>query len=279
MKGKLVIVPTPIGNLGDVSKRVIETLSSVDLIAAEDTRRTIQLLNYFEIKKPMTSYHEHNKVTSGIKLIEKILDGKSIALVSDAGMPGISDPGADLVQEAIKNQIEIDVLPGPTAFVNALVLSGLDTREFHFAGFLERNKKKRQDQLQKLESLDCTLIFYEAPHRIKPMLKDLYKVLGNRQVAVARELTKKFEEVLRGSLEEIVQLFEEKEIRGEFVVVVSGNDQEIIEDDGLTAEEWLIQKTQEGMSKKEAIKWVADKKKIPKKEVYSLAIKLFDEEK
>lgn len=275
LNGKLFIVPTPIGNLKDISFRIIEILNSVDAIAAEDTRHTLRLLNHYEIKKPLISYHEHNKVKAGDKLIAELLSGKNIALVSDAGMPGISDPGADIVKLAIDNDIEIEVLPGPTAFVNALVLSGLDTREFHFIGFLDRNKNKRKEKLKQLKEMKSTLIFYESPHRIKAMLKDMEAILGNREIAVARELTKKFEEVLRGEILHIHSILSEREIKGEFVVVVSGNNDEVDEPasvEDLPIEEMIKSRMMSGMSKKEAIKDVSQENNLPKREVYKVAM-------
>ena len=275
LNGKLYIIPTPIGNLKDISFRIIEILNDVDAIAAEDTRHSLRLLNHYEIKKPLISYHEHNKAKAGEKLIGELLSGKNIALVSDAGMPGISDPGADIVKLAIDNNIDIEVLPGPTAFVNALVLSGLDTREFHFVGFLDRNKNKRKEKLIQLKEMTSTLIFYESPHRIKAMLKDMEAVLGNRKIAVAREITKKFEEVLRGEISLIHSILSDREIKGEFVVVVSGNNDEADEPssvEDLPIEEMIRNKMMEGMSKKEAIKDVSRENNLPKREVYKIAM-------
>ncbi len=275
LNGKLFIVPTPIGNLKDISFRIIEILNEVDAIAAEDTRHTLRLLNHYEIKKPLISYHEHNKAKAGDKLIVDLLNGKNIALVSDAGMPGISDPGADIVKLAIENDVDIEVLPGPTAFVNALVLSGLDTREFHFVGFLDRNKNKRKEKLKQLKDMKSTLIFYESPHRIKAMLKDMESVLGNREISVAREITKKFEEVLRGKISFIHSILSDREIKGEFVIVVSGSTEvldEPVNIEELPIEELVRNKMMGGMSKKEAIKHVSQEKNIPKREVYKRAL-------
>ena len=193
MSGKLYICPTPIGNLEDITYRTLRVLNEVDLIAAEDTRHSIKLLNHFEISKPLTSYFEHNKDTKGDYLINKLLEGENIALISDAGMPGISDPGEDLIKQAIEHNIEIDVLPGATAFAVALVGSGLDTHKFVFEGFLDRDKKVRRKRLEELKEEDRTMIFYESPHRLKDTLKDMLKILGNRKIAVNRELTKKYQ--------------------------------------------------------------------------------------
>ena len=222
MSGKLYICPTPIGNLEDITYRTLKVLNEVDLIAAEDTRHSIKLLNHFEISKPLTSYFEHNKDTKGDYLINKLLDGENIALISDAGMPGISDPGEDLIKQAIENNIEIDVLPGATAFTVALVGSGLDTHKFVFEGFLDRDKKLRRKRLEEIQEEDRTMIFYESPHRLKDTLKDMLKFFGNRKIAVNRELTKKYQEVIREDIETVLKIYEEKEIKGEFVLIVDG---------------------------------------------------------
>ncbi|MCD6435104.1 MAG: 16S rRNA (cytidine(1402)-2'-O)-methyltransferase [Clostridiales bacterium] len=273
MAGKLIVIPTPIGNLKDITTRAIEALQSVDLIAAEDTRHTLKLLNYFEIKNSLFSYHEHNKREAGEKLINRLLKGDTIGIVTDAGMPGISDPGSDLIKEAISNGIDIEVLPGPSAFVNGLILSGLDTKEFYFIGFLDRNKKVRKKKLNEMKDLRVTLIFYEAPHRIISVLKDISEVLGNRKISLAREITKKFEEVLRGTVNEIIEILQSRSIKGEFVIVVEGNSEdEIKEEFKLTVKEDLIKKISEGISKKDAIKKIAIERDIPKKEVYREAI-------
>ena len=281
MSGKLFVVPTPIGNLGDISKRILSVLESVDLIAAEDTRHTLKLLNYYKIKKSLVSYHEHNKIKSGQKLIDELLKGKDIAIVSDAGMPGISDPGADLVKLAIENAIDIEVLPGPTAFVNALIMSGLDTNEFYFIGFLERKKNKRREKLEKLKYVGATMIFYESPHRIKATLKDMEYVLGDRQIAIAREITKKYEEVLRGNISKIYDILDNREIKGEFVIIVSGyfgDEPKINSDDDLSIKELLIKKIIEGSTKKDAIKDISKERNLPKREVYKVGIDI-DEKK
>ena len=225
-KGKLYVCPTPIGNLEDITIRVLNTLKNVDLIAAEDTRRTLKLLNYFGIQKPLTSYHEHNAKTKGSVLINKLLEGKNIALVSDAGMPCISDPGSDIINSCIKNKIPFEVLPGATAIILALVGSGLDTTRFAFEGFLEKDKNKRKERLKIIKNEDRTLIFYEAPHRILQTLEDMVSVLGNRKAVIARELTKVYEEFIRGSLMELIEYLKSNPPKGEIVLLCEGADLE-----------------------------------------------------
>lgn len=277
--GKLYICPTPIGNLEDITLRVLRILKEVDLIAAEDTRHTIKLLNHYDIQKPLTSYHEHNRESKGKVLLEKLMAGEKIALVSDAGMPGISDPGSDLVKLCVENHIDIEALPGAAAFVTALVASGLPTDKFSFEGFLDRDKKKRKKRLEEIKGEDRTLIFYEAPHRICTTLQDIVKVLGNRQAVLARELTKKHEEFLRGSLEELEAHFQQREPKGEMVLMISGaapedRFQEISSWESLSIEAHLTQYMDSGMDKKEAIKAVAKERGIPKREVYECSIHL-----
>ena len=204
--GTLYICPTPIGNLEDITIRTLNVLNKVDLIAAEDTRHTIKLLNHYEIKKPLTSYHEHNKWEKGKFLLEKLEAGENIALVSDAGMPGISDPGEDLIREAILKKIEVIVLPGSTASITALLLSGFPTGKFVFEGFLPSNKKDRKKELERLKNEERTIILYEAPHRLMDLLKDMCEVLGNRRISISRELTKIHEETFRGTIEEGIEL-------------------------------------------------------------------------
>ena len=266
MSGKLYICPTPIGNLEDITYRTLKVLNEVDLIAAEDTRHSIKLLNHFEISKPLTSYFEHNKDTKGDYLINKLLDGENIALISDAGMPGISDPGEDLIKQAIENNIEIDVLPGATAFTVALVGSGLDTHKFVFEGFLDRDKKLRRKRLEEIQEEDRTMIFYESPHRLKDTLKDMLKLFGNRKIAVNRELTKKYQEVIREDIETVLKIYEEKEIKGEFVLIV----------DGFKGEKQAKNNYDElsGLSKKDAIKTVCKDRKLKKDVVYKQVLDL-----
>ena len=271
MSGKLYICPTPIGNLEDMTYRTIRILNEVDLIAAEDTRHSLKLLNHFEISKPLTSYHEHNKDSKGGYLINKLLDGENIALISDAGMPGISDPGEEIIKEAIENNIEIEVLPGATASITALVGSGLNTAKFAFEGILDRDKKTRRAQLQEVKEESRTLIFYESPHRLKDTLKDMLKILGNRKIALNRELTKKYQEVIREDIETAINIFDEKEVKGEFVLIVEGfTGEKTIENtyDDLNDREYVLKLIEEGMTKKDAIKAVCKDRKLKKDVVY-----------
>ena len=271
MSGKLYICPTPIGNLEDMTYRTIRILNEVDLIAAEDTRHSLKLLNHFEISKPLTSYHEHNKDSKGGYLINKLLDGENIALISDAGMPGISDPGEEIIKKAIENNIEIEVLPGATASITALVGSGLNTAKFAFEGFLDRDKKTRRAQLEEVKEESRTLIFYESPHRLKDTLKDMLKILGNRKIALNRELTKKYQEVIREDIETAINIFDEKEVKGEFVLIVEGfTGEKTIENSyyDLNEREYVLKLIEEGMTKKDAIKAVCKDRKLKKDVVY-----------
>ena len=274
MTGVLYICATPIGNLEDITLRVLKTLEKVELIAAEDTRHTIKLLNHFEIKNKLFSYHEHNKSSSGPQLIEMLLAGKDIALVSDAGMPGISDPGEDLVKLALEANIKVEALPGASAVITALAASGLPTRKFFFEGFLDRQKKNRKKRLEAIKSIEETLIFYESPHRLLETLKEMRSIFGNRKVVIAREITKKFEEYYRGSLEEAWQYFKEKGIKGEFVLLLEGNSEIVTQVFNTSIEEDLKNYILNGLSKKEAISQVAKERDIPKKEVYQVSIDL-----
>lgn len=277
MSGKLYICPTPIGNLEDMTYRTIRILNEVDLIAAEDTRHSIKLLNHFEISKPLTSYHEHNKDSKGGYLINKLLEGENIALISDAGMPGISDPGEDIIKQAIEHNIDIEVLPGATASITALVGSGLETAKFAFEGFLDRDKKVRRNQLEEQKEERRTIIFYESPHRLKDTLKDMLKVLGNRKIAVNREITKKYQEIIREDIETVMNIFNEKEVKGEFVLIVEGfkgekTVQNFYED--LTEREYVITLMENGMDKKDAIKTVCKDRKLKKDVVYKQVLDL-----
>ena len=277
MSGKLYICPTPIGNLEDITYRTLRVLNEVDLIAAEDTRHSIKLLNHFDISKPLTSYHEHNKDSKGGYLINKLLDGENIALISDAGMPGISDPGEDIIKEAIENNIEVEVLPGATAFVTALVASGLNTKKFAFEGFLDRDKKTRREQLESVKEESRTMIFYESPHRIKDTLKDMSKVLGNRKISVNRELTKKYQEIIREDIDKVIEVFNEREIKGEFVLIVDGFKGEKTQQndyDSLTEREYVIELMNNGLDKKDAIKAVCKDRKLKKDVVYKQVLDL-----
>ncbi|NLB80875.1 MAG: 16S rRNA (cytidine(1402)-2'-O)-methyltransferase [Clostridiaceae bacterium] len=270
MKGKLYSVATPIGYLADISLRVLEVLKDVDLIAAEDTRHTKKLLNHFDINTPLTSYYEHKKREKGEFVLQKLIDGKNIALVSDAGMPGISDPGEDLVRLCIENNIELTVIPGATAFAVALVMSGLSTSCFRFEGFLTVKKTGRLAKLEQLKSEKSTLIFYEAPHKLLRTLNDFLDVFGDRKIAVCRELTKKYEEILRDNTSNIISHFEQIPPKGEFIIVVQGaTETKPIEFEQTAAQmvENLI--NSKGIDKKEAIKQVAKQRGIPKREVYN----------
>ena len=277
MSGKLYICPTPIGNLEDMTYRTIRILNEVDLIAAEDTRHSIKLLNHFEISKPLTSYHEHNKDSKGGYLINKLLEGENIALISDAGMPGISDPGEDIIKQAIENNIEIEVLPGATASITALVGSGLETAKFAFEGFLDRDKKVRRNQLEELKEESRTIIFYESPHRLKDTLKDMLKVLGNRRIAVNREITKKYQEIIREDIETVINIFNEREVKGEFVLIVEGfKGEKTVQNsyDDLNEREYVLALMERGMDKKDAIKTFCKDRKLKKDVVYKQVLDL-----
>ncbi len=277
MSGKLYVCGTPIGNLEDITYRTLRVLNEVDLIAAEDTRHSIKLLNHFEISKPLTSYHEHNKDNKGEYLINKLLSGENIALISDAGMPGISDPGEEIIKQAIENDVEIVVLPGATASITALIGSGLETGKFAFEGFLDRDKKRRREQLEELKHEKRTIIFYESPHRLKDTLKDMIKILGNRNIAINRELTKKYQEVIRNDIQGCIDIFNEREVKGEFVLIVEGFKGEIektCEYDNLNDREYVIKLMEEGTTKKDAIKVVCKERKLKKDIVYKQVLDL-----
>jgi len=274
LDGSLYIVATPIGNLKDISFRALQVLREVHLIAAEDTRHTRKLLNHYGIHTPLTSYFEHNKRTKGEYIISVLKQGKSVALVSDAGMPGISDPGEDIVQEAIAGGIRIYPVPGPSASITALVISGLPTGRFVFEGFLPREKKDRRLRLNILSKEPRTMIFYESPFRLTETLRELVKDFGDRRAAVSREITKKFEETKRGMLSELAGFFQDNPPKGEIVLVVEGAPEEkaeVPEDDQLREEVQQLVCT--GMPKKEAVKEVARRHRIPKSSVYKLSLK------
>lgn len=274
MQGKLYLCATPIGNLKDITPRVLETLSSVDLIAAEDTRNSIKLLNHFQIKTPMTSYHEYNKVEKARVLIEKMREGKNVALITDAGTPAISDPGEVLVRLSQEAGITVTSLPGASACITALTLSGLSTRRFCFEGFLPSDKKEKAEVLELLSEENRTIILYEAPHHLLRTLKELYAVLGERKAVLCRELTKKFETVIRTSLSEAVARYEEEEPRGEYVLVIEGKSfeqkrQEKQEDFlSISIEEHMKRYEEAGMERKEAMKAVAKDRGVGKREIY-----------
>lgn len=272
MTGCLYLCATPIGNLEDITLRVLRILKEADLIAAEDTRHTRKLLTHFEIHKPLVRYDEHNKETAGPDLVAQMAEGKIVALVSDAGLPAISDPGADLVRLAIDAQIAVVPLPGASASLTALVASGLDPKTFTFLGFLPKTRKNRREILEKLKNYPDTLIFYEAPHRLKEVLADLEVVLGNRSAVAARELTKKHEEFVRGTLAELRAHFEQTDPRGEFTVLLSGASGEISDiPDGkelLPLAEAVALLEQQGFSKKDAMKQVAQARGLSRRTVY-----------
>ena len=278
MKGTLYLCPTPIGNLKDITVRTLEVLKSVDLIAAEDTRNTLKLLNHFEINVPMTSYYEHNKAQKGGVLIEKLNSGCSVALVSDAGMPAISDPGEDLVRLCIDEGIEVVPLPGASAFTCALVASGMPTGRFSFEGFLTTNKRNRRIHLEEVKNDTRTLIFYEAPHKLLFTLKDMLEYFGNREIVLARELTKKFEEFYRTTISEAIERYEETPPKGEFVLIIKGKDAEELEIqqrmEQPSPEELIEKYAAEGLRGKEIVNRVAEELKLPKREVYDLQIKM-----
>lgn len=274
MNGTLYLCATPIGNLGDISARCLEVLENADLIAAEDTRRTVQLLNHFGISKPLTSYHEHNKREKGEYIISLLKDGKNVAQVSDAGTPAISDPGEDLVKLCIENDITVTSIPGPVAGINALILSGLPTRRFSFEGFLSVNKRHRSEHLNSLKNDAHTLIFYEAPHKLKTTLADMASVFGGeRRIALVRELTKLHEEIIRTTLDGAMSLYSEKSPRGEYVLILEGASETAEETDewwtSLSVAEQVEKYISDGLSSKDAIKKTAANRNIPKRDVYS----------
>ena len=276
MAGKIYLVATPIGNLSDISMRAIETLKNVDIIACEDTRNTIRLLNHFEIKGHLTSYHEYNKIDKAYELCEKVKEGKNIAFVSDAGMPAISDPGYELVDIAYKEGLEVTVVPGASAVVSALAISGISSRRFAFEGFLPADKNEKKEILTELSQESRTLILYEAPHRLLKTLKELFEYMGDRNIAIVREITKLHEEVLRGKLADIIADYESERIavRGEYVLVIEGKSllekreerQKSFEE--ISVREHYEKYIAEGMDKKEAMKAVAKDRGIQKRDVY-----------
>ena len=276
-RGKLYLVPTPIGNLKDITLRALEVLKDSDIIAAEDTRQTLKLLNHFEIKKPLISYHKINEQSKGNEIVELLREGKIIALVSDAGTPGISDPGSVIVEKCIAENIDFEVLPGATAITTALVYSGLDTTKFLFRGFLPRENKERRVITDELLNSQETLIFYEAPHRLLDTLSYLLGTFGDRNIAVCRELTKLYQEIYRSKLSEAIQYFTDNKPRGEFVLVLEGKKIEDIKEEkkqewiNLSIEEHILKYIKDGINKKEAIKLVAKDRELPKNEVYKFS--------
>ena len=274
MAGKLFLCATPIGNLEDITYRVLRTLKEVDLIAAEDTRNSIKLLNHFEIKTPMTSYHEYNKIEKAYQLVDKMREGKNIALITDAGTPGISDPGEGLVRICYEEGIEVTSLPGPAACITALTMSGLPTRRFAFEAFLPREKKERALVLEQLKNETRTIIIYEAPHHLVKTLEELQEVLGNRKIAVCRELTKRYEEKQLSTIPEILDFYKENEPRGEYVLVIEGKSFEALAEEvkqsweAMTIEEHMAVYENQGIDRKEAMKLVAKDRGISKRDVY-----------
>lgn len=274
MAGKLYLCATPIGNLEDITYRVVRTLGEVDLIAAEDTRNSIKLLNHFEIKTPMTSYHEFNKIEKGKKLVEKLKEGTNIALITDAGTPGISDPGEELVKMCYEEGIEVTSLPGAAACVTALTLSGLSTRRFAFEAFLPADKKDKQTVLKELKDETRTIVLYEAPHRLIRTLQELLEHLGDRKVTVCRELTKKHETAFATTIEQALAYYESNEPKGECVLVVEGKSREELKQEEvskwekMSIEEHMTYYIEQGIDKKEAMKMVAKDRGISKREVY-----------
>lgn len=277
MKGKLFVCPTPIGNLDDITYRTLKVLNDVDMIAAEDTRHSIKLLNHFEISKPLTSYHEHNKYDKANSIVESLKSGKNVAIITDAGMPGISDPGEKLIYAAIQEGIDVEVLPGASAFVVALVGSGLSTRRFMFEGFLDRDKKKKKARLEEMKYVDVTMIIYESPHRLKETLKLMKEYWGNRKISICRELTKKYEQYLRSSIEEAISYYEKNDPKGEFILIVEGSNEKKPQEnsyDDLTEKEYVIELMNQGMSKKDAIKKVSKERGLKKDIVYKQVMDL-----
>lgn len=272
--GMLFLVGTPIGNLGDLTIRGLETLKEVDLIAAEDTRQTRKLLNHYNIDKRITSYYEHNKQSKGPVLIQEILAGKNIALVSDAGMPGISDPGSDLVRECIEAGIKVVPIPGPSAIITGLVASGLDTCGFVFGGFFPREKKEQQKILNELGTEKRTIVFYESPHRIKKSLEVIKESWGDRDCCVARELTKVYEEFIRGPINKVIKHFQEVPVKGEITLIIEGKKPQAVAQPSFEeAEDYYNSLTALGLDRKEAVKETAKAMGLPKRELYNRVMK------
>ena len=271
MKGKLFLVATPIGNLDDITLRALKVLKEVDLIAAEDTRHTLGLLNHFEISKPLISYYRETEKKKSPILIEKLMEGKNIAIVSDAGTPGISDPGEEIIKQAILKNIEIIPIPGCVAFVNALICSGFDTKEFEFIGFLSSNNKEKKDKLEEIKFDTRTIIFYEAPHKMKSTLETMLEILGDREIVLARELTKIHEEFIRGKISTILEQI--VEFKGEFVIILKGNDKskndiELENLNNKTLEDHYLYYENKGLNKKEIIKKIAKDRALDKNTIY-----------
>lgn len=274
-EGALYLVPTPIGNLEDITYRALKVLKEVDVIAAEDTRQTRKLCNHFEIETKLVSYHDHNKETSGSKLIEEIKSGRKVALVSDAGMPAISDPGYELVVSCIAEKIAVIPLPGANAALPALVASGFTTDHFYFFGFLDRQKKDKKKQLETIKNIQCPIIFYESPHRLKETLQLIVDELGDRKISICRELTKKFEEFIRGNISEAIVHYREEDPRGEYCLILEGAIDEVLDNEeawwlDLSIEQHVDHYIAIQLSTKEAIKQVAKERNLQKREVYQV---------
>lgn len=279
MVGKLFLCATPIGNLEDITYRVVRTLKEVDLIGAEDTRNSIKLLNHFDIKTPMTSYHEFNKYDKAKVLVQDMLQGKNIALITDAGTPGISDPGEELVRQCYEAGIEVTSLPGAAACITALTMSGQKTRRFVFEAFLPKDKKEKQQVLESLKNEVRTTIIYEAPHRLVKTLKELEKTIGNRPLTICRELTKKYEEAFQTTISEAIEYYDSKEPKGEYVLVIAGKPMEEIQAEKreqwelMTIEEHVQFYMNQDMDKKTAMKMVAKDRGVSKRDIYNELIK------
>ena len=271
MNGKIYLIATPIGNLEDITYRAVKILNEVDIIAAEDTRHSLKLLNHLKISKPMISYHRHNEDTKTEVLLNLLKEGKNIGLITDAGTPGISDPGEEIVKEAIKNNIEVIPIPGACALINALITSGLNTKEFSFYGFLPLDKKLRKEKMDDIKKQNKTIIFYEAPHRLEKTLKELKEIFGNINIVVAKELTKIHETFYRGTIEEVLEKM--GEIKGEFIVMFEVHSKtekelEIEELSKKTIEEQYTYYEKQGLSKKDIIKTIAKNNNVPKDVIY-----------
>ncbi len=273
--GTLYLVATPIGNLEDITFRALRVLREADIIAAEDTRQTLKLLNHFEIKNTLVSYYEHNKIEKGNYLIQKLVEGKNIAIVSDAGSPGISDPGEDLVRLAVEQGITVTMIPGPAAVITGLVVSGLPSGRFAFEGFLPMNKRVRGERLKSIREDTRTLVFYEAPHKLIHTLRDLREAFGNRRIVLARELTKKFEQIIRCTLDEAIEKYGAEPPKGEFVLILEGEDEKLLEEtraeswNSISLEEHLRKYLDSGLARKEALKKVAEDRGLSKRDVYN----------
>lgn len=270
MEGKLYIVATPIGNLDDITYRAVKVLNAVDLIAAEDTRHTLKLLNHLEISKPLMSYYKETEKVKAKIIIDKLKEGKNVAVVSDAGTPGISDPGFEVIKEAIKENIVVIPIPGACAAINSLICSGLDTRQFLFVGFLSAKAKEKKDKLNELKNVQSTLIFYEAPHKIDETLKCMFNIFGDREISIGREMTKIHEEFIRGKISEVMKKIEPK---GEMVIIVEGaekSESDIARDsrNEMTLEEHYAYYERQGFEKKEIIKMIAKDRGVNKNEIY-----------